>query len=147
MGALQKIRAKMANKSGKEDSTTPLDDENLKKAWEQYIEKLTEDKNHSTADNFRRSELVITSDSSFEIYTETNIQQKFIEQERGALINHLQVFFNNRQLNYQVIVKASEEPDTPVERPLTAREQYLKMIQAYPLIQELKERLNLDLDY
>ncbi|WP_336515365.1 DNA polymerase III subunit gamma/tau [Pollutibacter soli] len=147
MGALQKIRAKMANKSGREDSTTPLDGENLRKAWEEYIEKLTEDKNHSTADNFKRSELVITSDSSFEIYTETNIQQKFIEQERGALINHLQQFFNNRSLNYQVIVKASEEPDTPVERPLTAREQYLKMIQAYPLIQELKERLNLDLDY
>lgn len=147
LGALQKIRQQMASRTAKEDTATPLNDEDLKKAWDQYTEKLTDDKNHSTATNFKLAELVITSDSSFEIFTQSNIQQKFIEQERGPLIDHLQQFFNNRQLNYQVTVKAGEDPELPVERPLTAREQYVKMIQTYPLIQELKERLNLDLDY
>jgi len=31
--------------------------------------------------------------------------------------------------------------------PLSKREQYLKMIEQYPLVKELKDRLRLELDY
>ena len=148
LGALQKIRQQIGKRANdRTEAILPLTDVELKKAWDLYTEKLTEDKNHSTATNFNLAELFITGENSFEIYTESNIQQRFIEQERGALIDHLQQFFNNRQITYQVIVKASADDNEPVERPLTMREQYLKMIQTYPLIKELKDRLNLDLDY
>ncbi len=148
LGALQKIRQKIGKQANnKTETALQLTAEELKKAWELYTEKLTEEKNHSTATNFRLAELLITGGNSFEIYTESNIQQRFIEQERGELIDHLQQYFNNRQISYQVIVKASTDDNEPVERPLTMREQYLKMIQTYPLIRELKDRLNLDLDY
>ncbi len=60
---------------------------------------------------------------------------------------HLQTHFHNRFLTYKIVVIENENSKTPVEKPLSTKEQYLKMIEEYPLIKELKDRLKLELDY
>ena len=147
MGALHKIRQQMAsqNQSGKK-SSLELTDASLAEAWQLYVQKLTEAKNHTTAANLKLAECVITGEYTFDIYTDTIIQQRFIEQERGGLIDHLHQFFNNRLITYQVMIKAPSEEATPADRPLNKREQFLKMIEEYPLIKDLKDKLNLDLE-
>ena len=72
-----------------------------------------------------------------------NIQQKFIDNERAGLVNHLQTHFNNRQLVYTVVINESEADAGPVEKPLSTREQYLKLIEEYPLVKNWKDRLRL----
>jgi DNA polymerase-3 subunit gamma/tau len=147
LGALQKIRKEIGKKSQvQENIALPLIDENLRKAWDDYTRKLTEAKNHTTATNLKLAELVITGEHTFDIFTATNIQLRFIEQERGGLIDHLHQFFNNRQVTYQVLLKPTEGPVEPAERPLNRREQFQLMVEQYPLIRELKEKLNLSLD-
>ncbi len=148
LGALLKIRQQVAkqSKSGNESSTA-LNEELLHQAWGQYIEKLQQQKNHSAVTNFKLATLKVIDENSFEIVSESNIQQKFIEQERAALIDHLQQFFSNKQLTYQVTVTENTNDNQPAERPLTSKEQYLKMIEMYPLVKELKDRLGLELDY
>ena len=63
------------------------------------------------------------------------------------MIEHLQTFYNNRTLSYNIVVK--ENTDAPVvqERPLNSREQYQKMIEEYPIVKELRDKLKLELDY
>jgi DNA polymerase-3 subunit gamma/tau len=34
-----------------------------------------------------------------------------------------------------------------VDRPLNKREQFLQIVEQYPLVKELKDRLRLELDY
>jgi len=34
-----------------------------------------------------------------------------------------------------------------VDIPLSSKEQYLKLVEQYPLVKELKDRLRLELDY
>jgi DNA polymerase-3 subunit gamma/tau len=89
------------------------------------------------------AELKIIDNNSIEIITENNIQQKFIEQERAELVDDLQQFFSNRQLTYNVIIVENEEQNKNFERPLNTKEQYQKIIEEYPLVKELKERLGL----
>jgi DNA polymerase III subunit gamma/tau len=91
--------------------------------------------------------LNVIDNNSVEIVTENNIQQKFIEQERAALVDHLQKHFCNKQLIYNVIIVENENSSQPVERTLSGKEQYLKIIEEYPLVKELKDRLRLELDY
>lgn len=148
LGALSKIRKQIAQKQTQANNTTlSLTGENLKEAWSRYIDKLVEQKNHSAVTNFKLAQLRITDNHSFEIVVESNIQQKFIEQERGTLIEHLQSFYNNRSLSYAIHIAEATDSGTPQERPLSSREQYLKMIEQYPMVKELKERLKLELDY
>ena len=147
MGALHKIRQQMASKNqvGKE-VRVDLTDASLAGAWNIYINRLTELKNHTTAANLKQAVCVITGENSFDIYVDTIIQQRFVEQERGGLIDHLHQFFNNRQITYQVMVKAPAEDIGPVEKPLNKREQFIKMVEEYPLVKALKDNLNLDLE-
>ena len=93
------------------------------------------------------AELKIIDNNSIEIITENNIQQKFIEQERATLVDYLQNHFCNRQLTYTVVIIEKEEAGQSTEKPLSIREQYLKIIEEYPLVKELKDRLRLELDY
>lgn len=149
LGALGKIRSQIAQRAhAVNDVIKPLEEASLQECWNQYIEKLSGQKNHSAVTNFRLAKLQILDSKSFEIIVESNIQQKFIEQERAALVDHTQSFFNNRTLAYTIrIVEVEPTELEPQERPLNSREQYFKMIEQYPLVKELRDRLKLELDY
>ena len=147
LGSLDAIRKKVSaqNKNGKE--VKDLTEAELKICWDNFIEKLNEKKNHSAVTNFKMAELKIIDNNSIEIITENNIQQKFIEQERAELVDDLQQYFCNRQLTYSVIINEKEGTGEVTEKPLSSREQYLKIVEEYPLVKELKDRLRLELDY
>ena len=143
LGSLDAIRKKLSaqNKNGKE--VKDLTDEELRICWDKFIEKLNAKKNHSAVTNFKMAELRIIDNNSIEIITGNNIQQKFIEQERAELVDDLQQFFCNRQLTYNVIIVEDKVENQNMERPLNTKEQYQKIIEEYPLVKELKERLGL----
>lgn len=148
LGALSKIRKQVAQQNSQvNDTIKQLTPDTLQDAWERYTEKLAEQKNHSAVTNFRLAKLLVSDNKSFEIIVESNIQQKFIEQERAALVEHMQGFFNNKTLAYTIVVIEAPSEISTQERPLNSREQYIKMVEQYPLIKELKERLKLELDY
>jgi len=144
---LARLRNMVANKTQAEVEQLPLSDELLYQAWGQYIEKLQQQNNPTAASNLRMATLRVLDADNFEVMTESVIQQKFIEAERGGLIDHLQQFFRNRNLKYNLILVEAPDQEQPGEKPLSSREQYLKMIEMYPLVKELRDRLGLDLDY
>lgn len=149
LGTLTKIRQQIAQRNNKVNEVVKeLNIQNLTEAWEAYIAKLEAQKNHSAVTNFRLAMLQVTDTNSFDIIVENNIQLKFIEQERGTLIEHFQAYYNNRSLTYNIVLnQENADSKTVVERPLNSREQYLKMIEEYPLIRVLKDRLRMELDY
>lgn len=147
-GSLKKIRQELSQKNISEKSgLKPCSDETLQLAWNSYIDKLIAQKNHSAVTNFKLAVLKTVDDNCAEIIVETPFHQKFIEAERFHLIDHLQSFFNNRFFTYQVIVVENPETIVAVEKPLSTREQFLKLTEEYPYLKELKERLRLELDY
>lgn len=145
---LGEIRKLVANKQKTVDTVLEITEQRLREAWNQYIDRLQEQKNPSAVTNFRVAQLRIVDSAHFEVVTESVIQQKFIEAERGPLIEHLQQFFRNRQLKYALILEERPDEDqTPREKPLSSREQYMRMIEMYPAIKDLRDRLGLELDY
>ena len=148
LGSLDAIRKKVsAQNKVNGDGAKELTEEELRLCWNKFIEKLNIQKNHSAVTNFKMAILKIIDNNSIEIITENNIQQKFIEQERAALVDYLQDHFCNRQLTYNVTIIENEDAGQHKERPLNTREQYLKIIEEYPMVRELKDRLRLELDY
>lgn len=123
-----------------------LTKESLQTAWDHFIEKLALKKNHSAVTNFKMATLEILDENSFDIFTGSNIHQKFIESERSELIHFLQQHFNNRFLKYQVRIIESTNVAEKEEKPLNKKQQYQQLIDQYPNIKELKDRLKLELD-
>jgi len=145
LGSLSKIRQQLANKNDQPLIKRVLDKPLLNQAWESYIEKLINNKNHSAVTNFKLATLLIVDDNSFNIITESNIQLKFIESERVNLIDHLQQFFNNKLIKYQLTIEEKESEKNAEIKTIGNKELYKILSEQYPFIKELKEKLKLEL--
>lgn len=148
MGSLEKIREQVTLKNQlSSNNVIPLTAETLQTAWDAFIEKLVLKKNHSAVTNFKMATLIVIDANQFNIITQSNMHQKFIEAERSDLIHFMQHYFHNRLLKYQLLLVESETNSTPAEKPMNTKQQYQILAEEYPLIKELKDRLKLELDY
>jgi DNA polymerase-3 subunit gamma/tau len=147
IGSLLNIRKQITKKNSQGgNEIKPLTEEELHSCWGLFVEKLREKNNFSAVTNFRAAELRVIDQNTIEIITQGDIHKAFIESERTDLITHLQEHFNNRTLVYQLAIIEKEEEQVVGEKILSRKEQYFKIIEEYPLVKELKERLRLELD-
>jgi DNA polymerase-3 subunit gamma/tau len=147
-GRLQNLRKEIASRQNgnSENKAIPLEQEKLQACWKNFSQQLKENKNPA-AQSFDMARLQIIDSSVFEVITNNNLEQKFIEQERRNLSEYLVGEFNNRQLLFSIIVDGNATPQEPVERTLTAKDQYIEIIKQYPLVKDLRDRLRMELDY
>jgi DNA polymerase III subunit gamma/tau len=147
LGSLQKIRQQISeqNRSGFNEAKT-ITEEELHNAWGLFIQQLKLKNNHSAVTNFKGAELKVIDNNAIEIITDSEIQKAFIETERAPLIEYIQTYFNNRALTYLVTVVEKAGENKLQEVILTRKQQYLKIIEEYPLVKELKERLKLEIE-
>lgn len=149
LGSLSKIRQQFAEKQTNNSANLakPLEIESLHQAWQQYADYLRENRNPAVQ-SVELAVLRIIDTNNFEVVTSNPLEQKFIENEKRPLSDHLQTAFANKAVSFTVIVEEKEQaPEEVGERPLNKREQFIQIVEQYPLVKELKDRLRLELDY
>lgn len=148
LSALDKIRKQYEGNgnNGNDNTNHPLKQEELQQAWNEYTQKLKTEKKPA-AHSFEEAQLRIKDKDSFEVVTADNIERQFIEQDRNRLFAFLQEKLQNKLLQFTIIIEEKEGDRPQQEIPLSAKEQFLKMAEEYPLVKELKDRLKLELDY
>src|SRR4029079_6071879 len=132
--------------SPNENVNQPLQEDALQRAWIDSVQKLQDDRT-PPRQLCALASLRIKDENSFEAVTANNIEQKFIEQDRNKVFAYLQEKLNNRLLQFNVVIEENPDLRPKVEVPLSSKEQLQKMIEQYPLVKELKDKLKLDLDY
>jgi len=125
----------------------PVTAENLQEHWNCFKEKLKQQFKHSVVTVFNNAQLQVVNEQHFSITVSASLEQKFIEQEKTTLLEYLKGCFNNRNIGFTVIVNEQIKENVTSEITLTTREKYQKVIEQYPMIKELKDRLKLELDY
>jgi DNA polymerase III subunit gamma/tau len=147
LGALSKIRQQVASRQNQDAEHTQkiLQADVLQEYWNLFTRKLKDNKN-SAAQSFQRAILKIIDKQTFEVITNNNLEQKFIEQEKRNLTEYLQQVFNNKNISLLISMQ-SDLPVETAERQLTKKEQYFLIAEQYPWVKELKDRLRLELDY
>lgn len=148
LSSLDSIRQKVKQTNGNTVVAAEqlLEQSKLEAAWKKFIQLLKDTKNPARQ-SFELANLVIKNANSFEATAANNLQQKFLELERNKACEFLQKELGIRQLKFFVVLVESGENSIQVDIPLSSKEQYQKIIEQYPLVKELKERLKLDLDY
>ena len=89
----------------------------------------------------------MTISKRFEIITNNNLEQRFVEQEKRKLSDLLQERFGNKNISFAVIIREKSADHIHLEKNLSKREQFQQISEIYPLVKELKDRLKLELDY
>ncbi|WP_121354494.1 DNA polymerase III subunit gamma/tau [Flavisolibacter nicotianae] len=147
ISSLDALRKKIANESGQRVAADkPLEMTALKAAWKTFIETLKSQKRPAWQ-SYEMAELVITEEARFEVIVHNKINEKFIELERKEAGEFLQKELCNRLLQFNIVLIEAPKEHVVTEAPMTAKDQFLKLVEQYPMVKELKDRLRLDLDY
>jgi DNA polymerase-3 subunit gamma/tau len=148
IGSLESLRQKIRLENCDEGvvADQPLEMAPLKKAWTQYISQLKTEKNPAWQ-SFEVAELVIKDPNCFEAVVNNNINHRFLEFERNKVSVYLQKELCNRQLQFGIVLQETDQPAHVQDLPLSSKEQYQKIIEQYPLVKELRDKLRLELDY
>ncbi len=129
----------------KESQTLSM--ERLRQSWESFTVQLEKQLKHSSAGTFKTARLAIENDIRFTVTVSALTSQKFVEQEKMMLLEHLHKEFNNRAILFEVLVEAGEKEDIPVHMRLNSKQKFEHIAAQYPLVKELKDRLKLEIDY
>lgn len=147
LASLQKLRQQIKEQNSGVAEVKNITESELNTAWEELLNKLKAKANNSAVtNNLKSASLRIIDNNNVEIIVGSDIQKAFVETQRAHLVEHLQTWFNNRALVYAVNVEEKELEEKPQEVTLSRKQQYLKIIEEYPMVKELKERLKLELE-
>jgi DNA polymerase-3 subunit gamma/tau len=122
----------------------PLSMELLKKCWDEYTVNLETAMKHSAVGTFKLAALTIEDETHFTITVPALTAQKFVEQERMNLLEKVWDSFHNRAIQFNILVAVGEKEDVPLHLSLNSKQKYERMAAQYPLIVELKTKLNLE---
>ena len=121
--------------------------ERLRQCWDTFTVQLEQQLKHSSAGTFRTARLAIENDIRFTVTVSALTSQKFVEQERMMLMDHLQKEFSNRAIVFEVFVEAGEKEAIPAHMRMNSKQKFEHIAQQYPLVKELRDRLKLEIDY
>jgi DNA polymerase-3 subunit gamma/tau len=121
--------------------------ETLQQCWNDYATKMEKELKHSVAGTFRIATLQIEDPTHFTITVPALTAQKFVEQERMRLMETIWERFQNRAIQFSILVDAGEKEDVPLHLKLNSKQKFDHIAKQYPLVQQLKERLNLEVNF
>jgi len=152
-GSNKNLLALLQNKYGEKYKieevidSIPLTMEDLRKCWDDFTLTLETALKHSAASTFKLAKLDIENETHFTITVPALTAQKFVEQERMNVLERVWEHFHNRAIQFSILVAASEKEDVPLHLSLNSKQKYERIAAMYPLVQELKTRLNLEIYY
>ena len=123
----------------------PLEMGLLKKCWDEYAFYLESVSKHASFGTFKIAQLEIEDDTHFTVTVNALTAQKFVEQERMNFLEKIWDTFQNRALQFNILVDAGEKEDVPLHMRLNSKQKFEHIAKHYPLVQDLKNRLNLEI--
>ena len=150
LGGKQNILSALQQKYGKDydiqevKESIPLSMELLTKCWEAYAVQLEANAKHASSGTFKVAKLQIEDDYHFTVTVGALTAQKFVEQERMNVLERIWELFQNRAIQFDIVVEAGEKEDVPLHMRLNSKQKYDLIATQYPLVLALKNRCNLE---
>lgn len=122
---------------------TPFSQQQLDELWKVYVSNHIDKKNRSLYLTLNSREPELKNEFVLEFPVENKIQAQQLEAVSLDLVNYLREKLNN----FSVVLKS---PVREVEKEKTyysAEERYKYLAEKYPIIEKLRKKLDLDIDY
>lgn len=126
----------------------PLEHAAIQVIWQSYAETYRLKGNHSIVNSLDTAQINIVDNDTIEVVSLSTINQKLIEQVKVDLVQLIQQYFGNPKLQFRFSTDTSEWTEKPLDsKYLPSIERFRRIAEQYPMLQQLKDRLKLELDY
>ncbi|SFD14660.1 DNA polymerase-3 subunit gamma/tau [Chitinophaga sp. CF118] len=115
--------------------------------WEEFIDRFRQANKMTVVSNLQLAAISLPAPEEIAITSRNIVQFRFMEEEKLAISAFFKDKFHNLGIVLTLLLDESQQAVDIGPAPLSSREQFQKMTESYPLVKELKDRLNLELDF
>lgn len=115
--------------------------------WEEFIERFRQANKMTVVSNLALAVLKLLGATEIGIVSRNIVQHRFMEEEKMAISEFFKQKFNNPTLVLTLQLDETQQVQDLGPAPLSSREQFQHMSEKFPLVKELKDRLNMELDF
>jgi DNA polymerase-3 subunit gamma/tau len=115
--------------------------------WEEFIDRFRQANRMTVVSNLQLAAITLPKPEEIVITSRNIVQSRFMEEEKLAISAFFKDKFHNPAIVLTLLLDETQQTMDIGPAPLSSREQYQKITENYPLIKELKDRLNLELDF
>ncbi|SEV99991.1 DNA polymerase-3 subunit gamma/tau [Chitinophaga sp. YR573] len=115
--------------------------------WEEFIDRFRQANKMTVVSNLQLAAITLPAPEEIAITSRNIVQFRFMEEEKLAISAFFKDKFHNLGIVLTLLLDETQQAVDIGPAPLSSREQFQKMTESYPLIKELKDRLNLELDF
>lgn len=141
----QAVEARENNGDEPPGEVWPLEEEEVGRLWQDLIARLKQQHKLQIATNLELSVLSLAGPEELAVSCRSELQKNFVDDEKLGFAEILKTHFNNPHVQITVKVDDSLRNRDTGPEILTQRQQLERMLKKYPLLKELKDKLNLDL--
>lgn len=141
-------QALAAKQSAETVASVPITAGALAVYWEEFIDVFRQAKRTSVVSNLQLAELQLPAPEEVAIISRNIVMLRFLEEEKLAISEYFKRKFRNKDIIVTLLLDESKQVEIDNgPQPMTSKEQYMKMVEKYPLIKELKDALGMELDF
>jgi DNA polymerase-3 subunit gamma/tau len=115
--------------------------------WEEFIDLYRQANKMTVVSNLQLAQLKLLGVTEVGIVSRNIVQFRFMEEEKLVIAEFLKKKFNNPTIVLTLQLDESQQTKDIGPAPLSSREQFQQMSEKYPMVKELKDRLNMELDF
>ncbi|RFM34389.1 DNA polymerase III subunit gamma/tau [Chitinophaga silvisoli] len=115
--------------------------------WDEFIDRFRQANKMTVVSNLQLAVISMLGPEEIGITSRNIVQFRFMEEEKLAISQFFKDKFRNNSLVLTLHLDESQQTADIGPAPLSSREKFAKMIEKYPLVKELKDKLNLELDF
>ncbi|WP_143304835.1 DNA polymerase III subunit gamma/tau [Chitinophaga vietnamensis] len=115
--------------------------------WEEFIDRYRQANKMTVVSNLQLAVLKLLGQEEIGIVSRNIVQFRFMEEEKLIISEFFKQKFNNPAIILTLQLDESQQVQDIGPAPLSSREQFQQMAEKYPLVKELKDRLNMELDF
>jgi DNA polymerase-3 subunit gamma/tau len=116
--------------------------------WDEFIDRFRQANKMTVVSNLQLAQTAMLGPEEICIVSRNIVQYRFMEEEKLEISEFFKQKFRNNALILTLQLDESQQQTADTgPAPLSSREQFARMAEKYPLVKELKDRLNMELDF
>lgn len=115
--------------------------------WEEFINTFRQANKMTVVSNLQLAVINLAGPEEIAIVSRNIVQFRFMEEEKLSISAFFKEKFHNPAIVLTLQLDESQQTVDIGPAPLSSREQFQKMTEKYPLVKELKDKLNMELDF
>jgi DNA polymerase III subunit gamma/tau len=134
-------------KTGPVEQAIPITRGALDVYWNEFIDRFRQANKMTVVSNLALAVMDMVGAEEISITSRNIVQFRFMEEEKLAISAFFKEKFRNPAIVLTLLLDETQQTQDIGPAPLSSREQFKAMTEKYPLIKELKDRLNMELDF